>query len=316
MATALIIGAGGQDGRLLAELLQKKGYAVAGWVRAQPPANGALRASVVNILQPAAVETALHVLQPDEIYYLAAFHHATEEAVAMDTAELLRRSFDVQVTGLINTFQALQRRCPEARVFYAASSHAFGKGVEGVADEKTPFRPDSAYGMSKLAGMRCCQLLRRQDGIFASTGILFHHDSALRRGSFVSQKIVRAALQARRDPSTSVKLGNLNARVDWGYAPDYVDAMFRILQLPEPDDFVVASGELHTVGEFVEAAFAEVGRDWRDHVVLEPGLIRRDDYSLRGDSEKLRAATGWSPSRDFKEFVATLVRETETVDAK
>ena len=170
--------------------------------------------------------------------------------------------------------------CRQARLFYAASSHVFGTCTVDRKNENSPLRPNSAYAISKTAGLRCCQLFRQQEGIFAATGILFNHESSLRKPSFVSQKIVRGALRARRDRTFRLTLGDIDARVDWGYAPDYVDAMFRILQLPEPGDFVVASGELHSVGEFAEIAFEEVGLDWRDHVETDAQLLKKSPLFL------------------------------------
>ena len=313
MRNALIVGAGGQDGRLLAQLLLDRKYVVAGWVRQESTCAPPIDWALVDILDPIAVERELKRRRPDEIYYFAAFHHSTEDLQECDPGELLRRSFDVHVSGLLNVLHAMKRHCRQSRLFYAASSHVFGNSAPELADENTPFRPDSAYAISKTAGLRCCQLLRQQDHLFAATGILFHHDSSLRKPSFVSQKIVRGALKAQRDPASKLSLGDLDAMADWGYAPDYVDAIFRILQLPQPDDFVVASGELHSVREFAEAAFKEVGLDWRKHVESDARLLKRRIPPLRGNSEKLRAATGWTPSVDFKTFVSKLVHETEEI---
>ena len=223
---------------------------------------------------------------PDEIYYLAAFHHSTEDVVELSAAELLRCSFNVHVHGLLNVLQAIEECCPRVRLFYAASSHVFGKSGSEWQNEETPLLPNSAYAISKAAGLQCCQSYRRRQGIFAATGILFNHESPLRKPSFLSQKIVRGALQAQRDPSFRLVLGDLETRVDWGYAPDYVDAMFRILQLPEADDFVVASGEMHTVREFAHEAFGALGLDWRRHVVTDARLLNKISHSLRGDSEQ------------------------------
>jgi GDPmannose 4,6-dehydratase len=309
MQSALIIGAGGQDGRLLARFLADRGYAVRGWTRTEPAGGAPCECALIDLLQPASVERKLQSLRPDEIYYLAAFHHSTEDSIAERAAELLRRSFDVHVAGLVNVLQAMKVYCPRARLFYAASSHVFGAAVTEWQDEQTPFMPTSAYGISKTAGIQCCQLYRREEGIFAATGILFNHESSLRKPSFLSQKIVRGALRARRDPDHKLVLGDLDARVDWGYAPDYVDAMFRILQLPKASDFVVASGEMHTVREFAGAAFDALGLDWRRHIETDAGLLKKISPSLRGDANKLRAATGWSPTVNFAELVAKLVDE-------
>jgi GDPmannose 4,6-dehydratase len=213
--------------------------------------------------------------------------------------------------GLLNVLQAMTVCSPEGRLFYAASSHVFGSSLADQVNESSPLRPDSPYAISKTAGLRCCRSFREQEGLFVATGILFNHESCLRKPSFVSQKIVRGALRARRDPAFRLTLGDLDACVDWGYAPDYVDAMFRILQLPEPDDFVVASGELHSVGEFAKLAFEEVGLDWRNRVETDAQLLKRASYPVRGDSTKLRSATGWSPSVTFRDLVINLVHGAE-----
>ncbi len=314
MRRALIIGAGGQDGRLLAGFLSRRGYAVRGWVRQEPVSPLSSDYAVIDILQAESVRNDLQTQQPNEIYYLAAFHHSTEALVEVEVAELLRRSFDVHVMGLLNVLQAMKACSPQARLFYAASSHVFGTCSVDRKDENSPLRPSSAYAISKTAGLRCCQLFRQQEHLFAATGILFNHESSLRKPSFVSQKIVRGALRARRDRTFRLTLGDIDARVDWGYAPDYVDAMFRILQLPEPADFIVASGELHSVGEFAEIAFEEVGLDWRAHVETDMPLLKRTSYPFRGDSTKLRSATGWAPSVNFRGLVVNLVHEAERTD--
>jgi GDPmannose 4,6-dehydratase len=309
--SALLIGAGGQDGRLLARLLLDRAYAVRGWIRRELVAPAPCECTQLDLLQPALVEAELRKSPPDEIYYLAAFHHATEDVIELSAAELLRRSFDVHVVGLLNVLQAMEECCPRTRLFYAASSHVFGTSESEWLNEETPLTPNSAYGISKAAGLQCCQFYRRERNIFAATGILFNHESRWRKRSFLSQKIVAGALQAQRDPRFKLVLGDLEARVDWGYAPDYVEAMFRILQLPEASDFVVASGEMHTVREFAQAAFGALDLDWRRHVVTDPRLLNKISHPLRGDCRKLRAATGWSPSVSFTELVTRLVREAE-----
>ena len=311
MRSALIIGAAGQDGRLLAESLAARGYAVRGWIRCEPSPSLSCDSVIIDILQAGVVERELRASVPDEIYYLAAFHHSTESLSGDNTTELLRRSFDVHVHGLLNVLQAVRTACQKTRLFYAASSHVFGASPADCQDEHTPLRPDSPYAISKAAGLRCCQLVREEEGIFAATGILFNHESSWRKPSFVSQKIVRGAVQARHDSQFRLRLGDLDACVDWGYAPDYVEAMFRILQLPAASDFVVASGELHTVREFVDLAFGELGLDWREHVESDTNVLKRHSYPLRGDPQRLRAATGWSPTVTFPELVTKLVNEAE-----
>lgn len=312
MRNALIIGAGGQDGRLLTELLRERQYAVRGWVRPGASTRGETGHTAVDLIDRAGVAAAIRASQPDEIYYLAAFHHSAEEAIPLSEAELLRSSFEVHVNGLLNVLHAIKAASPKSRLFYAASSHVFGAASVESYNEQSSFAPNSAYGISKAAGVECCRLARARDGVFAAAGILFNHESSLRRPGFLSQKIVRGAVSARRDRSFRLTLGDLDARVDWGYAPDYVDAMSRILQVPIPDDFVVATGQLHTVREFAEAAFRAVGLDWRDHVQTDSSLMKKQAQVLKGDFRKLNAATGWAPTISFAEMVTKLVHEAET----
>jgi GDPmannose 4,6-dehydratase len=221
---ALIVGAGGQDGRLLTRHLLDREYAVRGWTRTKPASPLACDCAQIDLLDSTSVERELRNLQPKEIYYLAAFHHSTEDSVELSAAELTRRSFDVHVTGLRNVLEMIKAFLPRTRLFYAASSHVFGAAVSESQNEQTPFAPTSAYGISKAAGIECCRLFRNE-GLFAATGILFNHESSLRKASFLSQKIVQGVLQARRDRAFKLILGDLEARVDWGYAPDYVDRM-------------------------------------------------------------------------------------------
>src|SRR5450432_1671499 len=310
MRSALIVGASGQDGRLLTRQLRDRGYAVRGWTRTNPAPQAEYECVQIDLLDSLAVEKELQNLRPDEIYYLAAFHHSTEDSLRLTPAELTQRSFEVHVDGLRNVLEVIKADLPRTRLFYAASSHVFGKAVAESQNEQTPFAPTSAYGVSKAAGIECCHRFRGK-GIFAATGILFNHESPLRKTSFLSQKVVQGALRARREPEFKLVLGDLDARVDWGYAPDYVDAMFRILQLPAADDFVVASGELHSVRDFAQAAFAAVGLDWAQHVATDAWLLKRDSQPLCGDAGKLRAATGWLPTVNFSEMVTRLVHETE-----
>lgn len=315
MRKALIVGAAGQDGRLLTRHLLDRGYAVRGWTRTKPASPLACECAQIDLLNSATVEQELRRLHLNEIYYLAAFHHSTEDSVELSPAELTQRSFDVHVTGLRNVLEVIKAFLPGTRLFYAASSHVFGTAVAEMQNEQTPFAPTSAYGISKAAGIECCRLFRNE-GVFAATGILFNHESPLRKASFLSQKIVQGVLQVRRDQAFRLVLGDLDARVDWGYAPDYVDAMFRILQLPNPDDFVVASGETHSAQEFAEAAFAAAGVDWSQHIETDARLLKRNSQPLLGDSEKLRRATGWGPTISFVEMVTRLVHDAEETSSK
>ena len=296
MQRALIIGAAGQDGRLLAELLSRRAEpSVRGWTRREPSCRLPCQHSVVNILHEDRVAAGLQTLKPIEIYYLAAFHHSAEDRASRGydkiVAPQLRRACHWTIERARGDENLLPASAPLLRLFFA---HLRSR-CERRQSETTPLRPDSPYAISKAAGLRCCQIVRQQEGLFAATGILFNHESALRKPTFVSQRIVQGALKARQNPNFRVKLGDSDARVDWGYAADYVDAMWRILQLPEAGDFVIASGQLHSVREFVETAFDRVGLNWRDHIEIDRRRIGQKSHPKRGNSQKLQAATGGRP---------------------
>lgn len=242
---------------------------------------------------------------PDEVYYLAARHHSSEEHP--DEGVELRECTKVHLLGFVNVLEALRKHAPRCRVFYASSSHTFGQPTTPRQDESAPFSPGNPYAVTKVAGAHVCRLYRERYGMHVSVGILYNHESPLRGPRFVSQRIARGARRAEQDPTFRLKLGSLSAVVDWGYAPDFVDAMVRIVAEPLPDDYVVATGEPHTVRDFVEAAFGFVGRDWRDHVEESQGAAAPSRGTLVGDASKLRARTGWAPTVTFEKMVQILV---------
>jgi GDPmannose 4,6-dehydratase len=300
VSTALVIGAGGQDGRILAEKLTWEGHRVVG-----------IRRGAVELTDAAAVRAMIGSARPDRIYYLAAYHHSSEDR-ALQESELFRASFAVHVDGLVNVLEAMRAEAAAARLFYAASSHVFGQAATPVQDETTPMNPDNVYGITKTAGVHCCRFFRNEHGVFAAVGFLYNHESRHRRKDFVSTKIVRAAVEISRGRKGPLVLGDLSARIDWGYAPDYVDAMARILELDRADEFVVATGEPHSVAEFAEIAFAAVGLDWRKHVVEDAGIITKRRLGLVGNPAKLKGATGWAPTVTFGDMVRKLVQHAGT----
>lgn len=298
MKRVLIVGSGGQDGRLLDQFQRADGCAVTGIRReGAGPALG----------DRAGIAETIRTTQPAEIYYLAAYHHSSQEHTAVDPPALFARSFEVHVTGLIHYLDAIRLHSPSTRLFYAASSLVFGEPPAPMQTEETPFNPRCAYGISKAAGVHCCRHYRQTHGVFAAVGILYNHESHLRQERFVAQRIIQAALRIRRGEQEQLTLGDLSAQIDWGYAPDFVDAMTRILALDTPDDFIVATGELHSVREFVELVFARLGLDWRRHVVEDPALLRRKKGAMKGDASRLRQLTGWRPSVTFAKMVVEIL---------
>lgn len=289
---AFVVGSAGQDGTLLTAHLRARGYLVEGVTRAARTAE-----EIAALVADA---------RPDEIYYLAAFHHSSEDP-PIDPRVLVDTSVAVHVTQLVAFLDAIRKRSPATRLFYAASSLVFGDVIEAPQTEDTPLRPQCAYGITKSAGLQLCRLYRRSHGVFAAVGILYNHESSLRAPKFVSKKIVKAAVEIHRGLRDKLVLGSLAAEIDWGYAPDFVDAMHRILRLDAADDFIIATGETHSVRQFVELAFDRLGLDWRRHVEENAAVITRPPLARVGDASKLARATGWRPSTSFVDMVHALV---------
>ena len=314
MKRSIVVGSGGQDGTILFNRLCAAGDFVAGVAKGHARSSDGGNIPPVDITEQADVERLISTVRPERVYYLPAFHHSAEQKLE-ETRELFEKSFAVHVTGLLSFLEAIRLRSPETRLFYASSARIFGVPQCLPQDETTPVNPDCVYGITKAAGQRCVRYYRQAHGLFASAGILYNHESPLRSPAFVPQKIVRGAVAIKQGRQSKLVLGDLDAVVDWGYAPDYIEAMVRILELSEPDDFIIATGEPHTVRQFVEEAFALVGLDWEAHVEVAPNLISRQRRSLVGNAARLRAATGWQPSVSFAELVRILVRAEEARNA-
>lgn len=305
MTRALIVGSEGQDGRLLYSQLAAEGSAVLGLGNGSSRSTDTAATNPVNVGCRQEVQRVVAEWQPDEVYYLAAVHQASQDAIPADDVDLFERSQTVHVTGALHFLDALRERQSGA-LFYAASSLVFGDSTDGPNDEQTPFRPRCIYGITKTAAAQACRFYRESKGVKASVGILFNHESPLRRSNFVSQKIVRGAAAIARGQEEKLVLGDLSARTDWGYAPDFIDAMIRIVRSAPPDDYVVATGETHSVGEFAETAFGRLGLNWREHVIEDPGLLTRQSITRVGNASRLRDRTGWRPSVTFVEMVELL----------
>jgi len=298
MNRCAIIGHRGQDGRILSDFLQNRGDRVIGVGRAD-----------LDLTDPAAVGAFLNKEKPDTIYYLAAFHHSSEDRDDRDDANLFRRSIDVHQVGAVSFLEAISMCGKSKRFFYAASSHVFGEPATSPQNEQTSFRPTNIYGITKSAGVEACRFYRRKHGVYASTGILYNHESEFRSSKFVSQKIVQGAVAISRGEKNSINLGNLEARIDWGYAPDYVEAMTMIMKQSLSDDYVISTGVTHSVKEFAELTFSMLGLDWKDHVIVDESLVmRKASELLVGDSSRLRERTQWRPKTTFKEMISAMIK--------
>jgi GDPmannose 4,6-dehydratase len=318
MKKALITGITGQDGSYLAELLLEKGYEVHGIIRRastfntsridtlyrDPHVNGIrLFLHYGDIADSTNLIKLLYRIKPDEVYHLAAQSHVR---VSFDIPEY---TGDVTGLGTVRILEAIRETQIPARFYQASSSEMYGEVVEVPQRETTPFRPRSPYAAAKLYAYWVTVNYRQAYNIFACNGILFNHESPRRGETFVTRKITRAVAAIKAGRQDALYLGNLDARRDWGYAPDYVYAMWLMLQQPTPDDYVIATGETHSVREFLDAAFAAVGLDWHEYVKIDPRYYRPTEVDLLlGDASKARRQLGWAPTVTFKELVELMVK--------
>ncbi len=305
--TAVIVGSAGQDGVWLERELAANGRRVFGLRRNESTRPDGARAPAVDILDAEETSRLVRAVAPDEIYYLAAFHHASAAPALRDPSTLFDKSFQVNVRGAVNFLEAVKNHHPEARIFYAGSSLVFGQPADASQSERTPFAPACAYGISKAAGIRACSMYCADYGLFVSSGILFNHESERRPLRFLSRKIVAEAVRIKKGLSRELLLGDLSARADFGYAPDFTRAMRLILENDAPGDYVVATGEIHGVRDWLEISFGLLDLDWRDHVGEDATLLSRRRAPLVGDASKLKRHTGWRPEISFEKMVERMV---------
>ncbi len=314
MKKALISGITGQDGSYLAELLLAKGYEVHGIVRRvaiEDPVHRLFRILSVKDrlhLHAASLESlpslyrVLHTVRPDECYHLAA-----QSFVAYSFEDEFS-TLNANINGTHHMLAALRDVVPQCRFYFAASSEMFGNAEQSPQTETTPFYPRSAYGISKVAGYHLSRNYRQAYNIFACNGILYNHESPRRGYEFVTRKITSHVARIRLGLAKELRLGNLDAKRDWGHSADYVEAMWLMLQQDEPDDYIVATGEQHSVREFAEAAFSHVGLDYRQYVTIDPQFQRPADVeTLLGDASKAKAKLGWNSSHSFQALVHEMV---------
>jgi GDPmannose 4,6-dehydratase len=317
MKRALITGITGQDGSYLAELLLAKGYEVHGIVRRSSSFNTERIDHVYrdphepdtrlflhygDLNDASSVQAVVGEVKPDEVYNLGAQSHVR---VSFDIPE-----YTAEVTGLGTTriLEAIRKLGVNCRFYQASSSELYGKVVETPQRETTPFHPRSPYAAAKAYAFYMTQNYREAYGLFAVNGILFNHESERRGETFVTRKITRAVGRIKQGMQKELFLGNLDAKRDWGHAADYVEAMWLMLQQEVPDDFVVGTGETHSVREFLELAFAHAGLDWREHVKTDPRYFRPAEVDLLlADPTKAKTKLGWTPKVGFRELVARMV---------
>lgn len=310
---AFITGIGGQDGSYLAEYLLSLGYEVHGIVRRNSVVehqknrvegiNG-LHLYYGDLLDQSSLERLLRDVQPDEIYNLAAQSHVR---ISFDIPQ-----FTVQTNalGVLNILEAYRNACPTAKFYQASSSEMFGSSVDddGYQRETTPFRPVSPYGCAKVFGFNIVHNYRNAYKLFACNGILFNHESPRRGSNFVTNKVVKTAVQIKLGLTDKLELGNLDSYRDWGHSKDYVRAMHMILQQDEPDDWVVATGETRSVRDMCSYVFGKLGLNYEDYVVQNQKYLRPEELKyLRGDSTKIRTKLGWTPEYSFEDLMDEMI---------
>lgn len=314
MRKALVTGITGQDGSYLAELLLAKGYEVHGIVRRVAFEDvehrlwrikhllGRLKLHAASLENYASIFKIVEKIVPDECYHLAA------QSFVSYSFEDEFSTININLNGTHYVLSALKENAPDCRFYFAGSSEMFGKTEQTPQNENTHFHPRSPYGISKVAGFDLTRNYREAYGLFACSGILFNHESPRRGFEFVTRKITSSVAKIKLGLEKEIRLGNLEAKRDWGYAKDYTEAMWLMLQQNKPDDYVVATGETHSVRELVELAFSYAGLDYRDHLVIDEKMLRPSEvFELRGDYAKAENAFGWKPKVKYEELVKIMV---------
>jgi len=314
MKKALITGITGQDGSYLAEFLLEKGYQVHGMVRRvalEDPEHRLWRIKHILdklILHSASLESYASIfnlvekIKPNECYHLAA------QSFVSYSFEDEFSTINTNINGTHFVLSAIKENAPKCKFYFAASSEMFGHAKETPQNEDTPFHPRSPYGISKVAGFDLTRNYREAYGLFAVSGILFNHESQRRGFEFVTRKVSNAVAEIKSGLSKELRIGNLEAKRDWGYAKDYCQAMWLMLNQDKPKDYVIATGESHSVKEFIELAFAHVGLNWKKYVVVDKKLYRPAEVNiLRGDFNQARKNLGWKPTVKFQGLVRMMV---------
>lgn len=312
---ALITGVAGQDGSYMAELLLDKGYEVHGLVRALPENHGGVSSRIGHISDRlvlhigdvsdyATVHELIKKVQPDEVYHLATKH---------DLKNSLENYLDIQATNVDSTYfflHSIKELKPVCRFFFASSSKVFGRVNSSPQNERTMTNPSSLYGISKAAGMSLVGMYRNDHDIFACSGVLYNHESPRRDPFFLPKKITSTAAKIKLGLAKELTLGDLDARRDWGFAGDFVEAMWLMLQAEKPEDYVIGTGQTRSVRDVLDIAFGALGLDWKKYVVTDPSLVgAKESLEMVADISKAKERLGWSPRVSFEDLVGMMVAE-------
>lgn len=310
MKKALITGITGQDGSYLAELLLEKGYQVFGLARFSRRGSfenihtirDAITLFDADLLEYTCLERLMETIQPDEVYHLGSISFVP---TSWQTPILIG---EVNALGTTRLLEAIRCVNPKIKFYQASSSEMFGHAKESPQNENTPFNPVSPYAVAKAYAHFIAHTYRKAYGIPAACGILFNHESPRRGLEFVTRKVTQGVAKIKLGLAKELTLGNIEAKRDWGYSPDYVEAMWLILQQPEADDYVIATGQTHSVRELVEVAFHCIGHPWQEYIRIDPNLLRPNDLDLLvGDSRKARRVLNWAPKKSFEAMIQEMV---------
>jgi GDPmannose 4,6-dehydratase len=306
---ALITGISGQDGSYLAEFLLSKGYEVHGTLRRSSSFNTGridhifdkLHLHYADLLDQTSISSVISKIQPTEVYHLAAMSHVKV------SFEVPHYAVNSTAMGTLNILESIRNHCPFAKMYNASSSEMFGSSP-APQNENTPFLPQSPYACGKVCAHYLCRNYRESYGMFVCSGILMNHESERRGETFVTRKITKAVARIKMGLQKELRLGNLDARRDWGYARDYIYAMYLMLQQNHPDDYVIATGKSYSVRDFLEEAFSYVGLNWEDYVIVDPKYYRPSEVNhLEGDCSKAKSILGWIPKTSMKELCHIMV---------
>ena len=307
MRKAIIVGINGQDGQYLNNLLLQNDFSIIGIDKNFVSSSHLEWDREINISNSEDVDSLVKYFKPDQIYYLAAYHHSSEDERG-NSAELLERSYMVNVYSYLNILESVKKYSKHTRIFYACSSHIYGEPETNIQDESSKFSPLSVYAITKLDSLLLSRYYRHNHSIFSSVGILYNHESPLRSEKFVSQKIVKSAVEIKSGKKNELIIGNLNAVLDWGFAGEYVEAMFKILNYHTPNDFVIASGRKSILKEYISIVFKYLDLDWKNYVKEDSSILKNKSHNtLCGDSSKLKNATGWTAKYSIQDIAELMV---------
>ena len=309
MKKALILGVNGQDGSYLAEFLLDKGYQVIGWIPSSIPISFENIQHILDkiiitkgdLLDQDSLNACMEEYHPDEVYNFAA------PSFVVTSWKAAVQVGDIAALGVLRLLEAIRLIHPQAHFFQASSSEMFGNPVETPQNEATPFQPRNPYGMAKVYAHWATVNYRQRYRLFAVSGITFNHESPRRPAEYVTRKITRAAARIKAGLERELIMGDLDARRDWGFAGDYIEAMWRMLQRDQPDDFVIGTGQIHSVRDLLDQAFEYVDLDWHAYVKVDPGLFRKEENILQADIRKAKRSLGWEPRVFFKDLVHIMV---------